>query len=311
MSFLQILASQPAAFAGTAAALGAAGQAVQSNWSQYQRSADLTGSFVGLAQQAQSGESGVAAQRGLQVLRSIVQAQTTITSGSAQLAAAKARLQAIVLRAQALGFIVTPVGVVQLGPVHWAEIAAAASSVVGSGAAAALKAKYLAQAAALSAEIKSAEAQVAVIDGQQKIALLSIASEIVGAIMPKGSGGASPSTVDYGAGGTPGGGTEVPGYGLAGAGAGGPGGALGGAAPSTLGPGLAGAGQGGGLVLPGNSAPIGRPGPTGGFMGMGGAPVGAAGGAEDQASETRLWMLAEDEDVWGTGDAGPGNGVLA
>jgi hypothetical protein len=122
-TFPEIMASQPSAFqSSTLSTLVSSGRTLATAWSLFQNVSNLTKSWGGSAQTAQTGQAGNLANSGQQVMMALSQTQSGITSGATQMQAAKVKLTAIVTAATTEGFVVLPSGQVILGP---AQISAA------------------------------------------------------------------------------------------------------------------------------------------------------------------------------------------
>jgi hypothetical protein len=330
--FPLIMMSQPAGVTSAGAAVTAAGeQASRAAQSHLQSTNQLRESYSGGAAQAQSANTKSAVDRGLKVAEAAVKSAVVMKLFGEGMNRLKEMIKKVKMTAESNGFVVTPIGLVILGPTHYAQISAATYG------AAALAAKFWAQAMGYNLQIIALEAAVMVLDYAQG----QVLQKITGGISNSAGPGYAPSTVNYPnymppPGTNLSGPTTWPGaapattwadgeptYGLQGAGAlsGVGAGSLGAAlSPGVIGgplgsasPGLAGA-HGGAVpagVVAGAAAARAMP---GGVMGMGAAGMGAHGPGRDdeRGAEARLWTVQEDEDVWGAGSAaGPENGVLA
>src|SRR5262245_8984631 len=259
--FPLIMAAQPLALVGTGAAIATAGQQATSSVRGYEQSSNnLNASFAGEAQQAQAVESKSVVGRGLEVVEAAAKSQVVMKLFGEAMNRLKAQIQRVEANATGNGFVVTPIGLVVLGPTHYAQISAAAP--YGS---AALAWKFGLQALGYNAQIIAIEAAVALLDYAQGQVLQGITDNVTNSINPS----SVPSTVDYPnympppqtAGALAGAASSDPAYGLAGAHA--PLGALGGAtasaastAATVLSPGLAGAGHAGVAATAGSAAAV-------------------------------------------------------
>jgi len=329
-SFPEIMASQPSAFqSSTLATLMSGAQALGAAWSLYQSISNLggNGSWGGSTQLTQAGQATSLMGSGQQVLGTLGQTQMTITMGAQQMQAAKAQLTSIVATAKTEGFVVLPTGQVILGPTQLARIAK------HPGAAA----YYAQRMATLNSQIQAVVLRTTLTDVTTGLMMAKTGVDIISAFMKKDSGtpapAAAPGTVApaapiVSAPTTPGqfgtgSGQLGPATGLAGAGVGPLGGAFAdGGAGGLRGAGmLSGAGGGGGVGGAAGLGPGGVAGVAGGMasggrggagaagvvgaragaggtaLGVGGAPVGAGRGT-DEDRESTSWLLTEDDEMW-------------
>jgi hypothetical protein len=154
---------------------------------------NLSGSYAGAGQQSQASQASGLIGKGQQVVTAINQAQQIINAGAQQLQAAKARLVALTKAAVAEGFVVTPVGTVQLGPRHiarinalraserWAELKAYMKYLTGR------KADYETQFNLVVLQSNMADAQVA-------LTLANSVAGVLGTLMQKDQGDSTPQT---------------------------------------------------------------------------------------------------------------------
>ncbi|GIG88461.1 hypothetical protein [Plantactinospora endophytica] len=280
--------------------------------------------LTGAAGTAQQDRRSIALNALQQVIGGVVGAQQTTSTGSAQLQASKAQLDAIVASAVAGGYQVLPTG--QVTPSAWQRAYCKATWSHGG---AARWAMYEMRAAQYTAQIAATTGQASTLDAQLTTALVKLATDYLSSLFQKDSdagttsvpalpdmpplsplpaptipapvgsdlGGSTPRPLPTGVGVDLGAGAELTGTtALAGAGAGGP---LGGAGALGAGP--------GGLGLSGASAGSPAVALPGGVAGVGMAGAAAA-GAAGAAGAGRAGVGSSMMGVGGFGGHGGGAG---
>ena len=178
-TFPEIMYSQPSFLqSSTMATLMSSAKTLASGWSLYQSVSNLKQSWGGSSQLAQAGQATTLMSSGQQVLTSITQTQTQLSSAATQMQAAKVKLTTLVTAARAEGFIVLPTGQVIPSPPQLNPYTAA---------------YYKARAVVYNAQISAVVATTTASDLQNGLALAKTGVDILSAIMNRNGSAPAPA----------------------------------------------------------------------------------------------------------------------